>query len=263
MRFLEHLPHITAVMSERSDGPMGPGGNGDPAENRKRFLEANGFSVQQMVLAGLTDGIAVRVLTTRGAPRDGVVPNTDGLLSFGPDIGLRAQDCFSLFFAPSDPSDGIEFVGLVHAGWRGILGGIIAVVGATLSSRGIDPRHDLEVAIGPGIRQCCYVVRDDENGWRQYLDRGYERFVEEIEPDAVGRRFRVDLAGILLYQLTTFPETSIPASHITVAEECTYCTRNGNGTYRFASWRRDGLKGANMLSAIRMTTKRGMETIEL
>lgn len=250
MRFLERLPHITAVMSEHSDGPMGPGGNGDSPENRKRFLETHGFSARQGVLAGLINGTAIRVLTSRGAPRDGVVPDTDGLLSYRSHIGIRAQDCFPIFFAAANPSDGIGVIGIAHAGWRGIVSGIAAAMGTAFSSRGIDLRHHLEVAIGPGIRRCCYIVRDDENGRRQYLDRGYDRFVEEIEPDAAGQRFRVDLAGILLHQLTDLWETGIPASRITVAEECTYCTKDGDGEYRFASRRRDGLKGANMLSVI-------------
>ena len=262
MRFLEHLSHITAVMSERTDGPMGSsknaGKDGEFGENRVRFIRRHGIDPREFVLAGLVQGITVRSLSR--VPRGGHIADADGLVSFGPAVAIASQDCFPLFFAPLDPSDGHALVGIAHAGWPGVVEGIAARMVTELEFRGLDRRRNLAVAIGPGIRSCCFVVRDDERGLQQYRDRGYhDDFIEEAGVGVDGeKRWRVDLVGILLFQLRD--QLFIPAERIEVAGPCTSCATDGSGAYRFSSWRRDGVLGANMLSAIRLATRRGTET---
>ncbi len=251
MRFLEHLPHITAVMSERSDGPMGTSaGGGEFAESRERFLRGHGFVPEGKgtIMAGLVNRDRIAVVSYRRS--QSIVPETDGLVSSGPAVAIASQDCFPLFFAPLDPSDGHVLVGIAHAGWRGAVNGIVRKMVTELELGGIDRCRNLAVAIGPGIRQCCFLVRDDEHGLDQYLDHGYGEFAREAGAGADGeKRWRVDLPGILRSQLEV--GLSIPSDRIHEAPECTYC-----GPERFFSWRRDHVEGANMLSAIRLNAGR-------
>lgn len=262
MRFFQELEHVTAVMSERADGPMGssknPGKKREFEANRVRFVGRHGIDPHELVLAGLVQGITIRPLSR--VPRGGYIEDTDGLMSYGPAVAIASQDCFPLFFTPLDPSDGHALVGIAHAGWPGVVEGIAGRMVTEFELRGLDRRRNLAVAIGPGIRSCCFVVRDDERGRHQYLDRSYGNFIEEAGVGADGEKhWRVDLVGILLSQLRD--QLFIPDERIEVAEPCTYCATDGSGAYRFFSWRRDGMEGTNMLSVIRLNTGRGVEAL--
>lgn len=253
MRFFSKLEHVTALMSERDDGPMGnsvnSGADGAFEASRLRFLSRHGIDPHRTVMAGLVHGTRVRAIDR--VPRDRRMPDTDGLVSLGPAAAIAAQDCFPLFFAPVNPADGQLAVGIAHAGWAGVIGGIAGKAVTELEQRGIDRRANLAVAIGPGIRRCCFLIKDDERGLRNFIDLGFRDFVEDAEPGEDGeKRWRVDLVAILLYQLRD--ELAIPAERIEVASECTACATDRFGTFRFFSLRRDRMPGNNMLSVIRL-----------
>ena len=244
--------NIVAATSERSDGPMGSttnqGPGGEYGRNRLRFLERHGIRANQVVMAGLAHGI--NIATIFSAPPGGSMPNTDGLVSMGLAVAITTADCFPVFFADtSDPNAGI--IGLAHAGWRGILGGIIGAMIEKLEARCANRHNCLFSAIGPGIRSCCFTVRDDENGVSRYRDLGYDRFTTAAGKDSGGNElFRVDLAGILCCQ---FSKLGMPPSRVKDSQECTCCNE------RFISWRRDHLPAHNMLSVIQL---RGQEPYE-
>jgi YfiH family protein len=50
-------------------------------------------------------------------------------------------------------------VAMVHAGWRGLAGGVIEEGVAALHE--LDPGGPVTAAIGPGARPCCYEVGDE------------------------------------------------------------------------------------------------------
>lgn len=50
-------------------------------------------------------------------------------------------------------------VAMVHAGWRGLAGGVLERGVATL--RGLGARGDLHAAIGPGAGACCYEAGEE------------------------------------------------------------------------------------------------------
>ena len=262
MQFLMHLPHVTARLSERVDGPMGsstnPGDEGELAANRSRYLERYRIPPGEIVMAGLVHGTDIAVVSE--VPPDGRVPDRDGVITFGPAAAFGVADCFSVFLSPLDPSDGRMLAAIAHAGWRGILNGIARAMVETLSARGVDPRQNLGVAIGPGIRECCFTVRDDERGVRQYVDRGYGAFVKDAGEDEKGKLFRVDLLGILRSQLS---DLGIPETEIEIQAPCTSCTTTKSGNLRFFSWRRDRVKGNHMLAVIHLNRPDRSESYRL
>jgi len=80
---------------------------------------------------------------------DGVVTNTPGLV-----LGVQTADCLPVILV--DPKR--KAVGVFHAGWRGTLRRIVEKgVGEMRRNFGCEPK-DLQAAIGPGIRQCCFEV---------------------------------------------------------------------------------------------------------
>jgi polyphenol oxidase len=60
---------------------------------------------------------------------------------------VLTADCLPVALA------GPERVGVMHAGWRGLAGGILEV--------GVEAVGAVAAAIGPGIGPCCYEVGDD------------------------------------------------------------------------------------------------------
>jgi YfiH family protein len=66
---------------------------------------------------------------------------------------LLTADCMPIAIARGD--GGAPALGILHAGWRGLLAGIVATGVRALGAR------RLAAAIGPSIGPCCYEVGDE------------------------------------------------------------------------------------------------------
>lgn len=119
------------------------------------------------------------------------IDDCDGLVTNDPNIYLKisAADCIPL--ALFDPQN--KCIGLVHAGWRGLYGGIITNAIQTMSENfGTDPA-DIIAEIGPHICEKHYEIKDD-------LAEKFSGF-----PGAVGNadgRMFLDLAKVAGMQLS-------------------------------------------------------------
>lgn len=88
--------------------------------------------------------------TWTGAPTDGQPPEVDGHLTDERGLGLLVQvaDCLPVALATRSR------VAMLHCGWRGLAGGIIA--------RALEHFEEPPAAaIGPGIGRCCYEVGEE------------------------------------------------------------------------------------------------------
>lgn len=127
-------------------------------ENRGRVAAALGFEPEQVVFARQVHGTRLITHPTefRGSfqtsyvqkePRN--VPEADGHVVSSPEIAplVFVADCLPVALA------GPGGVAMVHAGWRGLAGGILAAAAAAVAADA--------AAIGPGIGPCCYEVGDE------------------------------------------------------------------------------------------------------
>ena len=141
-------------------------------------------------------------------------PVGDALATDRPGIALvvLGADCLPVLMWRTDRPD----VAAAHAGWRGLLGGVLA---AALGALGDPTRTD--VAIGPGIGPCCYPV--DAALRRTFAERfGAATVVgEAVDLPAAARVVLID-AGV-------------PEHRIHMMSDCTSCAPE-----RFYSYRRDG-----------------------
>lgn len=82
------------------------------------------------------------------------LPDADGQLTARADqaVTVMVADCLPVAIA------GRHGVAMLHAGWRGLAGGILARGVAAL---GGGAGGALSAAIGPGIGVCCFAVGDD------------------------------------------------------------------------------------------------------
>jgi YfiH family protein len=121
----------------------------------------------------------------------------------------------------------------IHAGWRGLLGGIIR----TAFERVRANHSDWFAWIGPGIGRDAYEVGADLRARFVAADPVYATcFV------ATGERYRADLAAIARHQLR-----QLRISHINTYDGCT-----ARDSARFFSYRRDRVTG-RMASLIWLT----------
>ncbi|TCV99991.1 polyphenol oxidase family protein [Biostraticola tofi] len=79
----------------------------------------------------------------------------DGLITFTPGVLLTVltADCLPLLFCRRDG----QAIGVVHAGWRGLLAGIIEQFARLIAAQGNHPADWLAV-VGPAAGPCCYEV---------------------------------------------------------------------------------------------------------
>jgi polyphenol oxidase len=204
-----------------SDGPysslnLGMLTDDDPAsvvQNRIRLCAAVGADPDGATMGWQRHGATV----TRAQPRGIVTPGTvydhcDGLWSDEPGRAmlLLTADCLPIAVARTDRR--APAVAILHAGWRGLLGGIVAAAARALG------RGSLAAAIGPSIGPCCYEVGDDvATPFRQAFG------------DDVVRDRRLDL--------WTAAERALRAAGCRSVERADLCTSCGGD--RFFSHRRD------------------------
>jgi len=184
--------------------------------NRTRLCDAVGADPDGATMAWQRHGGTV----TRAQPRGIVTPGTvydhcDGLWSDEPGRAmlLLTADCMPIAIARSN--GGRPAVEILHAGWRGLLAGIIAA-----GVRAIGARR-LAAAIGPSIGPCCYEVGEE-----------VARPFREAFGDDVARDGTLDL--------WTSAERALRAAGVERVERCNICT-SCHGE-RFFSHRRDAGK---------------------
>ncbi|HPR64322.1 MAG TPA: polyphenol oxidase family protein [Thermoanaerobaculia bacterium] len=148
---------------------------------------------------------------------EGPIPEADAVWTDRTDIwiGVKTADCIPLLFWNN------HGVGAVHAGWRGLVAGVIPSF-----LRAVENREGLRVLIGPCIGSCCYEVGDD---------------VAHHFPSFMKGPF-LDLRACAVQQLI---ESGIGADGITHLPWCTQCS-----VRKLPSYRREGENASRIISAI-------------
>lgn len=130
-------------------------------KNRRRLGDIIGIPPERWIAGEQVHGHQVALVTSNDAGKGAldyhsVIKGVDGLLTADKDVLLTAcyADCTPLYFwSKEHPA-----VGLAHAGWKGTVGEIAAVmIDRFQNDIGIQP-NQLSVAIGPSIGPCCYEV---------------------------------------------------------------------------------------------------------
>jgi YfiH family protein len=175
-------------------------------ENRLRLAGAVGADAERLSFNKQIHSATVHRAGGRGEPGDGLWTDEPGV----PMLKLVA-DCVPVAIARAN--GGTPALALLHAGWRGLLEGIVAAGAAALGS------GRLAAIVGPSIGPCCYDVGP-----------------EVAEPFAA--RFGSDVLRGRNLDLWTSAERALReagASEIERVDLCTSCHPD-----LFFSYRRDG-----------------------
>ena len=141
-------------------------------------------------------------------------------------IGVLTADCFSIFLY--DPLH--RAIGIVHAGWRGTREEIVKNTIIKMKEEFSTNPSDLQIAFGPGIRECCYEIKED---LREY----FSGYIQERE----GKLY-LDLKRANLEQLYSL---GVKKENILDSGICTVCQNS-----YFFSYRKEGEKTGRIISLI-------------
>jgi polyphenol oxidase len=203
--------------------------------NRERYLSA--LNLHGAQLATLHQVHSNRAYIIEEDYREWNQSEGDALITRieGVALAVKVADCLPVLVA--DPVK--RAVGAVHSGWRGTLSGVLR---KTISEMervfGTNP-SDLVVAVGPGIRSCCYEVGPDvvERFEKDYRGAG---LVSASAPGS-GKYF-LDLVKALDVQLDL---AGVPVEN---RFDLGACTRCNTGT--FFSYRAEGAASGRMMAVI-------------
>ncbi len=163
----------------------------------------------------------------------------------GVTVGVITADCVPALIADATG----PAVAAVHAGWRGLVAGVLEAAVKTLRQRLGSRPQNLRAALGPSIGPCCFEVGPEVvDAFAEAFpgEPGLVRRPEEKSPTpdrARGdRRSHVDLwtAARLALQ-----RAGLASEHIDVPPGCTHCDAR-----RYHSYRRDGPRVGQHLSVV-------------
>lgn len=183
------------------------------AENRRRLCEALGIDGEPVWLEQV-HGTTVVVARPGAAP-----PRADGAVTREPGTvcAVLTADCLPVLLASRR---GVE-VAAVHAGWRGLAGGVLAAGLAAMHT----PPGELSAWIGPAIAEPAFEVGGEVR--EQFLARDAAN-APFFRANARGR-WQADLAGIARRELES------AGVRVFAAGACSFADAD-----RFFSYRRDG-----------------------
>jgi polyphenol oxidase len=105
---------------------------------------------------------------------------------------VLVADCLPIAVAGRGRSNGDGAVAMLHAGWRGLAGGIVAAGVQALRELGVD--GPIEAAIGPGAGVCCYEVGEEVHA--EFADVGSDvRRGRNLDLKAIARH-ELERAGV-------------------------------------------------------------------
>ncbi len=159
---------LHAVFTRRGGVSSGPfsslnlGGSvgDDPeavSENHHRIYTALGLRASQVVSPYQVHGARVGIVGRHDGGH--IIPDTDALITaeVGVALLLRFADCVPILMV--DPRHHV--VALAHAGWRGLVAGVIPATVAALTKHFSSRPPDLWAGIGPAIGRDHYIVGPD------------------------------------------------------------------------------------------------------
>jgi YfiH family protein len=193
------------------------------AENRRRIGAALGLPEEPAWLSQVHGSRVVRLGTaaTAGAAADGVVTSESGRVCV-----IQVADCLPVLFAARDGS----VVGAAHAGWRGLLAGVLENTVTALDV----PAGQLLAWIGPGIGAAHFEVGPEV----------HEALVGAAAPEAaaqVAAAFVVNARGRWQCDLVALARQRLAALGLAGVYGGDWCTFAD--PERFFSHRRDGRAG--------------------
>lgn len=220
----EKFPQETSLVhgfSTRAFGNMRPN-YPTAVEARQKFAEILEIDPQKIVRMEQVHGTRFTWVTSADGDID--IAQTDSILSQESQtfLGVVTADCLPILLYDKSK----KYVGVIHAGWKGVFYEIIKEAITEMIKQGSNP-HDVLVGIGPCIQVCCYDITQERSRLFQEKFTRWSGFIIEKE----GKIF-LDLPLLAKYQLK---DLGIPEENIDEGNICTV-----HNVAEFYSFRKEG-----------------------
>jgi YfiH family protein len=209
-------------------------------ENRRRFLSA--VNLGESNLAILRQVHSNRAYIIEDNSGEWNQSEGDALITTVENIALAVQiaDCLPVLIA--DPAKRV--VAAVHSGWRGTLSRILYQTICKMQQCCCSSPSDLLVAVGPGIRKCCFEVG---NEIVELFEKEFPGSDLTVPAEARTGKFFLDTGKALEVQLDA---AGVPMGNRYDLGACTRCNPD-----KFFSHRGEGQASGRMLAVIGLTGK--------
>ncbi len=202
------------------------------SECRCRFLDALQLGDAHLITLKQVHSNRVHIIKdiyNQGNPSEG-----DALATRLDNVALsvRVADCLPVLIA--DPVR--KAVAAVHSGWRGTLLEILPRTVREMEKAFSSDPSTLLVAVGPGIRSCCFEVGQEV---ADLFEKPYPGCCSRTDRPG---KYHLDLGQILDTQLNS---AGVLREHRYDMAACTRCN-----PYEFYSYRREGSAAGRMLAII-------------
>jgi len=214
------------------------------AQNLRLLAEAAGFDAGRFYRARQVHGAGVLEVTSRSHRAEVSDEQADALVTAEPGctVGVVTADCVPVLFACLDEAGAARAVAAAHAGWRGIVGGVLEATVAELRRRCACDPAELRVAVGPCIGVARYEVGPEVAARFAALEGVVDR--------TRGARPHLDLLAAVR---ATLLAAGIPPAAISLPRGlCTHARAE-----LFYSYRRDGAGTGLQLSFIGLLDQPG------
>jgi polyphenol oxidase len=250
-RAFESLPHLRHGFSTRHGHASALGkasfnlGNlslysqAQASENRRRFLSALSFENAPLVTLRQIHSNRVQVIENiagQCGPLEG-----DALTArlAGVALAVQTADCLPILIA--DPVN--HAVAAVHSGWRGTRSRVLLNTILEMQRAFNSNPSQLLIAIGPGIRACCFEVGSEVV---DQFNEEYPGCDMAIPAPSRPGKYRLDLCKALNIQMDL---AGVAAENRHDLNICTRCN-----TQDFFSYRAEGPATGRMMAAIGMAS---------
>lgn len=177
------------------------------------------------------DGI---LLSTTGDKSDAIITR-----DLTKTLTVMPGDC--IVIALIDEKAGIK--GILHAGWKGLIDGIIVNTINMFKEKGADV-NNIKGILFPSVSMDCYDLEED-------IIVGFRKFAKELglsEEEIISYNNKKDRYNINLRKLalTQIKKLGIRDDNMKTMEYCTYSSKDDKGNLKFHSHRRDKTLSMNM-----------------
>jgi YfiH family protein len=180
------------------------------AENYRRFLMAANLIGRK--LCHIHQIHSASVVLVRAAQPPDLAAEGDALLSGDAAVAvcIRTADCVPVLVSSQDG----RWVAAVHAGWRGVVGGVLPATLARLARESGRPAADWVLAIGPCISPQHFEVGAEVVAQFEQAFGGKAPILRRT-----GAKAMIDLAEGLRLQAI---QAGVPSAQIDTTDLCTY-----------------------------------------
>jgi hypothetical protein len=205
-------------------------------ENRRRFLTALELKAESLATLSQIHSDRAHILEEKPAQWNRHTQG-DALITArrGAALGIQVADCFPVLVA--DPVT--ETVAAIHAGWRGTLARIASKTVERMVASFGSSAASLLVAIGPGIRSCCFEVGAEVS---EAFEKEFPGAKLSHAASVAQGKYYLDLCRALEIQLVN---AGVQSDQVYDLGACTRCHQD-----QFFSYRGEGAESGRMLAVI-------------